>query len=155
MARTLDPTLESFTPKPFQKIYMEEIFPHLKVSDSITQTSRAWDIQKLQSLFNEESMTEIQKISISQNLQRQDSLIWSPNQLGRFSVYVKTTYHIVAKVSKLLRTKFSKSCTKETLETESPWYTQVISQENHLEYSPYPSKPQQFSSTISLKSEMR
>lgn len=87
------PTLNNFKPRAVQQ--MNEAFPCQKVTNLIMQFPRTWDIHKLESLFDLDSISENYKIPLSHNNHRQDLLIWIPNHFGRFSF--KSTYHLEAR----------------------------------------------------------
>lgn len=69
---------------------MDQDHPSIKVLDFILDNSRLWNVQKLQSLYDQETIEEIQKIILPANSRRQYQIIWIPNNKGKFSV--KTVY---------------------------------------------------------------
>lgn len=86
--------MENFTPMPLHH-QMNVVHLLSKVSDLIIQNPHSWNTPKMQTLFEQYLITEIQKNPIPPNSQRHDLLIWTLNHNGKFSV--KTAYHIVAK----------------------------------------------------------
>lgn len=58
---------------------MEETHPQLKVSDIIFDIPKSWNIQKMQKMFDEESIAEIKRIPLPSFSRSQDKAIWIPS----------------------------------------------------------------------------
>lgn len=71
---------------------MNEVHLMLKVSNIITNNPQSQNLEKMLTLFEQDSIDQIQKIPLSQHGQRNDSMIRIPNQNGKFSI--KTAYHL-------------------------------------------------------------
>jgi hypothetical protein len=63
---------------------MAEMGP-LMVSSLINSTNRKWDIQKLNNLFNDDSVEAILKINLTRSARR-DKLLWIKDPKGKFTV---------------------------------------------------------------------
>lgn len=76
------PCLEGYKPMPRNS--MAEMGP-LTVSSLINSTNRKWDIQKLNNLFNDDSVEAILKINLTRSARR-DKLLWIKDPKGKFTV---------------------------------------------------------------------
>ena len=84
------PTCSSFRPNPNPNLVG---FPDYHVDELIDPFNRSWNVSLLHDLFDMDSVSQIQKIHISQQVDA-DRWIWTPAISGQFSV--KSAHEVVS-----------------------------------------------------------